>query len=101
MDPSDPESLVQAKKGFSARGSVMEHEVSNGPQCFKCGAVCKDKAHYRNHLLSHYYRYISYFYTTLYKYYDNNSYFLSSSFDGHVPSAAFWGPRLGVTDAVK
>ena len=61
MDPSDPENSAKANRGFSSRGSVMEHEVLDGPQCFKCGAICKDKAHYKNHLLSHYYRYSLHF----------------------------------------
>ena len=48
----------------SFRGGVNEHNNTNGPPCFICGAVCKDSANYRNHILSHYYR----------------------SFDDHVPA---------------
>merc|ERR1719341_1483196 len=37
-------------------GSVQEHTNEAGPECFKCGQVCKDNSNLRNHVLSHYYR---------------------------------------------
>merc|ERR1719266_2124049 len=37
-------------------GSVQEHDNEAGPECFKCGQVCKDNSNLRNHVLSHYYR---------------------------------------------
>merc|ERR1712223_831113 len=37
-------------------GSVQEHNNEAGPECFKCGQVCKDNSNLRNHVLSHYYR---------------------------------------------
>merc|ERR1719239_1209376 len=37
-------------------GSVQEHSNEAGPECFKCGQVCKDNSNLRNHVLSHYYR---------------------------------------------
>ena len=37
-------------------GSVQKHDNETGPECFKCGQVCKDTANLRNHVLSHYYR---------------------------------------------
>jgi len=37
-------------------GSIQKHDNENGPQCFKCGQICKDNSNLRNHILSHYYR---------------------------------------------
>ena len=59
---NDAETPKINRKSF--RGGVNEHNNTNGPPCFICGAVCKDSANYRNHILSHYYR----------------------SFDDHVPA---------------
>ena len=45
------------KKARAKTCSVGQHDVTDGPVCPRCEAVCKDSAHFRNHLLSHYYRY--------------------------------------------
>merc|ERR1712181_123317 len=42
--------------GNTKMGSVQEHTNEAGPECFKCGQVCKDNSNLRNHVLSHYYR---------------------------------------------
>ena len=40
----------------TSMSAVQEHDNKEGPPCFICGAICKDAANYKNHLLSHYYR---------------------------------------------
>merc|ERR1712130_488557 len=38
------------------QGAIQEHSNEAGPECFKCGQVCKNNSNLRNHVLSHYYR---------------------------------------------
>ena len=52
-NPDDPDRVKRNTK----QGGVQEHDVSDGPPCFICNAVCKDASNYKNHILSHYYRY--------------------------------------------
>merc|ERR1719319_1448530 len=41
---------------FTAKGSVnVVGEFNDGPVCFKCDQVCKDKSQLKNHVLSHFY----------------------------------------------
>ena len=42
--------------GFASQGTVKAHENDGGPECFKCGQVCKDNSNLKNHVLSHYYQ---------------------------------------------
>ena len=42
--------------GFASQGTVKAHENDGGPECFKCGQVCKDNSNLKNHILSHYYQ---------------------------------------------
>ena len=42
--------------GFAAQGTVKAHDNEGGPECFKCGQVCKDNSNLKNHVLSHYYQ---------------------------------------------
>ena len=44
------------KVGNMNKSAVGVHDNEDGPPCFKCGAICRDKQHYKNHVLSHYYR---------------------------------------------
>ena len=34
---------------------MSKPKVFSGPDCCKCGLVCKDLSHLKNHILSHYY----------------------------------------------
>merc|ERR1711874_19119 len=36
-------------------GAVNEHGVEDGPECYKCGVVCKNQGLLKNHVLSHFY----------------------------------------------
>jgi len=42
--------------GFLKEGTVQAHENDSGPECFKCGQICKDNSNLKNHVLSHYYQ---------------------------------------------
>merc|ERR1719232_1536923 len=42
--------------GFASQGTVKAHDNEGGPECFKCGQVCKDNSNLKNHVLSHYYQ---------------------------------------------
>ena len=42
--------------GFATQGTVKAHDNEGGPECFKCGQVCKDNSNLKNHVLSHYYQ---------------------------------------------
>ena len=44
------------KKTFPSQGTVSAHNNFEGPECPKCGQVCKDNGNMKNHLLSHYYQ---------------------------------------------
>ena len=57
LKPKKVEKSGEKKVGTPrpAKGTVQQHDV-DGPKCIKCEAVCKDAAHFKNHLLSHYYR---------------------------------------------
>jgi len=35
---------------------VKAHDNETGPECFKCGQICKDNSNLKNHVLSHYYQ---------------------------------------------
>ena len=43
-------------KGLTKMGSVQSHDNTEGPECPKCGQVCKDNSNLKNHVLSHYYQ---------------------------------------------
>ena len=42
--------------GFASQGTVKTHDNETGPECFKCGQICKDNSNLKNHVLSHYYQ---------------------------------------------
>ena len=42
--------------GFASQGTVKSHDNESGPECFKCGQICKDNSNLKNHVLSHYYQ---------------------------------------------
>jgi len=42
--------------GNREQGIVLAHDNVDGPECFKCGQVCKDNGNLKNHILSHYYQ---------------------------------------------
>ena len=42
--------------GFASQGTVKAHDNESGPECFKCGQICKDNSNLKNHVLSHYYQ---------------------------------------------
>ena len=42
--------------GFASQGTVKTHDNELGPECFKCGQICKDNSNLKNHVLSHYYQ---------------------------------------------
>ena len=47
---------VAAGGGFASQGTVKAHDNETGPECFKCGQICKDNSNLKNHVLSHYYQ---------------------------------------------
>ena len=50
------EKAGSGKKAFPSQGTVSAHDNFEGPECPKCGQVCKDNSNLKNHLLSHYYQ---------------------------------------------
>jgi len=44
------------KTAFPSQGTVAAHDNDSGPECPKCGQVCKDNSNLKNHVLSHYYQ---------------------------------------------
>jgi len=52
--PAKPK--VDKKAGFAHQGTVAAHDNVDGPECPKCGQVCKDNSNLKNHVLSHYYQ---------------------------------------------
>jgi len=59
--PRPPKPLEDSPKksvpgGFASQGTVKAHDNDGGPECFKCGQVCKDNSNLKNHVLSHYYQ---------------------------------------------
>ena len=49
-------SSAVAGGGFASQGTVKTHDNETGPECFKCGQICKDNSNLKNHVLSHYYQ---------------------------------------------
>ena len=56
VDETKKVSGVAGSGGFASQGTVKAHDNEGGPECFKCGQVCKDNANLKNHVLSHYYQ---------------------------------------------
>ena len=52
--PAKPK--IDKKAGFAHQGTVAAHDNVDGPECPKCGQVCKDNSNLKNHVLSHYYQ---------------------------------------------
>ena len=53
-DSPKKKSEIKIKKKEPVSGSKTE--VFSGPDCCKCGLVCKDLSHLKNHILSHFYQ---------------------------------------------
>ena len=53
-DSPKKKSEIKIKKKDPVSGSKTE--VFSGPDCCKCGLVCKDLSHLKNHILSHFYQ---------------------------------------------
>ena len=70
-DPDDPRVKTQPSKPLRTRAvrraeakakkkalkmDAHPDDPRDGPSCFKCGTICRDASHLKNHVLSHYYR---------------------------------------------